>query len=184
MAVRDGAFAVEPAEDGIVADAEGMDGDDVRRFLGFETDLDEVLDAIVVDGPTRRAVARHRGLRLLNIPPWHWLVGFLARQRSTVDRTTAMVRELCERHGEPAGERAAHRVPPPERVADLRTDGLEERGFRDVVALDTRIRSIGDEPCPWTVASTYRETSERSRRLFSPHTGYAQTYLYHDAYYR
>lgn len=87
---------------------------------------------------------------------------FLASQRATVERTTAMVRRLCERHGEPVGDGTAYRTPPPERIARLGEDALEDCGFE-------------------YRAAYLAETTGRFRSIFLPHHGYAQTSLYHDA---
>lgn len=234
--IGDERIAVRATETGVAVDAPGLERDTVRRFFGLDDDLDAILGAVAVDAPTRRAVERHHGLRLLDIDPWPCIVGFVASQRATVERTTAMVRRLCERHG-PTFDETVHGVPSPETLAALEPSALRDIGFgyradylvgaarrvadgdvdlcavaempyegarhelqrlpgvgdkvadcvaifglgrRDVVAIDARIGAVIDEHYPELARDGYRETADAFMDRFSPHTSYAQTYLYHD----
>lgn len=104
--------------------------DQVRRYFGFDDDLDAMLATFPDDQWMREAIAHCRGLRLLRQRPWEALACFLCSAVKQVPHIQKMDAALRARCGEPTP--AGHLFPTIDAIASapetrLRAAGL---GFR------------------------------------------------------
>lgn len=127
---------VRNAEDGVEIRSEAP-REDIRGFLGLDDPLEQIYREITVDSLMERVVEEYRGLRLMRDDYFACLISFVLSTQSTVERTTGMVRRLCEEYGERVGE--AWTFPDPETLAtagdeELRALGV---GYRAPYVLET-----------------------------------------------
>lgn len=138
----------------------------VREFLGLDDPLHEIYREITVDGLMERVVEDCRGLRLMRDDFFACLISFVLSTQSTVERTTGLVRRLCEAYGEGVGE--AYTFPSPETLAGLTEDDLRGLGvgYRAPYVLETA-RMIVDGAVRETDLRRmdYREAHEELQKL-------------------
>ncbi|MHC3438171.1 DNA-3-methyladenine glycosylase family protein [Natrialbaceae archaeon A-gly3] len=103
----------------------------IRRLLCLEDDL----EAIVADAPDdpllREAYETHRGLRLVEDPPFGCLIAFICSAQMRVRRIHGMVSTLAKEYGECIewNGRTYHAFPTPERLARATEEELRELGL-------------------------------------------------------
>ncbi|MDS0478470.1 DNA-3-methyladenine glycosylase [Natrinema sp. 1APR25-10V2] len=122
---RDGALEWEST-----TDAEPI----VRRLLRLDDDLEAIVAAAPDDPLLREAYEAHRGMRLVDDPPFGCLISFICSAQMRVSRIHTMVSTLAREYGSPVafdGE-TYHAFPTPSQLAtateaDLRDLGL---GYR------------------------------------------------------
>ncbi|NKE36488.1 DNA-3-methyladenine glycosylase 2 family protein [Natronococcus sp. JC468] len=103
----------------------------VRRLLRLEDDLEAIVAAAPDDPLLDEAYATHRGMRLVDDPPFGTLISFICSAQMRVDRIHGMVSALARQYGEPvAFDGATYRAfPTPERLAAATEDELRELGL-------------------------------------------------------
>jgi N-glycosylase/DNA lyase len=106
----------------------------VRRYLGLDEDLDEILASVIRDDYMRRVVEAARGLRLLKQDPWPCLCSYILSSNNRVDRIDRLVKEIAARYGtrHEIDGRVAYSLPEPDALAgcgeaNMRSCGV---GFR------------------------------------------------------
>lgn len=78
------------------------------RYLQLEVDMDRVLASFPEDPVLGAAVRRHRGLRLLRQDPWECLASFVLSSTKQIVQIRQIVREVCQRYGEPVRVPTGH----------------------------------------------------------------------------
>ncbi len=106
-------------EDGKLKWSEGF-GEEAKHLLRSGDNLERICKAIGTDAVMRRAISRHRGLRITKNAPWETIVCFICSINNNIPRIRKMVQSLMV-----DGE-----VMPPEVMfaADL---GGKKLGYRD-----------------------------------------------------
>jgi N-glycosylase/DNA lyase len=112
----------------------GLGKRQVRRYLGLDEDLDEILASVVRDDYMRQVVAEAPGLRLLKQDPWPCLCSYILSSNNRVDRIDMLVKEIASRYGtrHEIDGRFVHSLPEPDALAgcgetNMRSCGV---GFR------------------------------------------------------
>lgn len=126
--------------------------DHLDRRLRLADDLDRIVNSIPSDPLLDRAFDRHRGLRLVEDPPFGCLISFICSAQMRVERIHRMMTRLARAYGDTvsfAGE-TYHAFPTPELLAaateaDLRSQSL---GYRAPYVRDTAAMVEGDGPSP------------------------------------
>jgi N-glycosylase/DNA lyase len=77
----------------------GLRRQDVRRYLGLDENLDEIMASVARDDYMKRVVASARGLRLLKQDPWPCLCSYILSSNNRVDRIDRLVKEIAARYG-------------------------------------------------------------------------------------
>lgn len=77
----------------------GLRARDIRRYLGLDEELGEILGAVVRDGFMKTVVSAARGLRLLKQEPWPCLCSYILSSNNRVDRIDKLVKEIAARYG-------------------------------------------------------------------------------------
>jgi N-glycosylase/DNA lyase len=80
----------------------------LAEYLQTGVDLDRVLETFPDDEPMRAAVARCRGLRLLQQEPWECLASFILSSTKQIVQIRQIIEELCQRLGEPVAVPEGH----------------------------------------------------------------------------
>jgi len=99
----------------------------VRSYLRLDDDLEAIYERIAVDDHMRRAIARFRGMRLVDQDPWECLLTFVCSPASNIPRIRLTVERIAARFGERVrlGDETRAAFPTPERMR-----GATERVFR------------------------------------------------------
>ncbi|MWV38947.1 DNA glycosylase [Natrialba sp. INN-245] len=103
----------------------------VRRLLRLEDDL----EAVVADAPDDPLLAEayetHRGLRLVDDPPFGTLIAFICSAQMRVDRIHGMVSTLAREYGDEFAldGRTYHAFPTPDQLAAATEAELRELGL-------------------------------------------------------
>ena len=146
--VVDGEVIRTRARDGVLEWESTTDAD---TLLGRLLRLDDDLEAIAADAPAdpliRDAYEAHRGMRLVEDPPFATLIAFICSAQMRVRRIHRMVDALAREYGTAVefDGRTSHDFPTPDRLAgateaDLRDLGL---GYRAPYVLETA-RMVAD----------------------------------------
>jgi N-glycosylase/DNA lyase len=77
----------------------GLPKRDIKRYLGLDEDLDEIIASVERDDYMKRVVAAARGLRLLKQDPWPCLCSYILSSNNRVDRIDRLVKEIGARYG-------------------------------------------------------------------------------------
>jgi N-glycosylase/DNA lyase len=97
----------------------GLRKRDIKRYLGLDEDLDEIIASVERDDYMRKVVGAARGLRLLKQDPWPCLCSYILSSNNRVDRIDRLVKEIAAKYGsrhEIEG-REVHSLPAPEDLA-------------------------------------------------------------------
>ncbi len=103
----------------------------VRRLLRLGDDLEGVVAAAPEDPLLREAYDAHRGLRLVEDPPFGTLISFICSAQMRVGRIHGMVSALAREYGDPVafdGE-VYHAFPTPAQLASATEEELRELGL-------------------------------------------------------
>ncbi|QSW99481.1 DNA-3-methyladenine glycosylase family protein [Haloterrigena alkaliphila] len=103
----------------------------VRRLLRLDDDLEAIVEAAPDDPLLREAYEAHRGMRLVDDPPFGCLISFICSAQMRVDRIHTMVSTLAREYGDPIpfdGE-TYHAFPTPEQLAAATEAELRELGL-------------------------------------------------------
>ncbi|QCC59904.1 DNA-3-methyladenine glycosylase [Natrinema thermotolerans] len=103
----------------------------VRRLLCLDDDLEAIVAAGPDDPLLREAYEAHRGLRLVQDPPFGCLIAFICSAQMRVSRIHGMVRALAREYGSPIafdGE-TYHAFPTPAQLAAATEDELRDLGL-------------------------------------------------------
>ncbi|SEV81499.1 DNA-3-methyladenine glycosylase family protein [Natrinema salifodinae] len=103
----------------------------VRRLLRLDDDLEEIVAAAPDDPLLREAYEAHRGLRLVEDPPFGTLIAFICSAQMRVGRIHTMVSTLAREYGDPIafdGE-TYHAFPTPEQLAAATEAELRDLGL-------------------------------------------------------
>jgi len=103
--------------------------DRVRRYFALDLGLGDILRQIDVDMQIHRAIARHRGLRVLRQDPWETLASFICASFNNIKRIEGMIEGVCSAFGDPVALNGfrAFGFPRPEVMA-----GVSERHLRSL----------------------------------------------------
>lgn len=116
----------------------------VRSYLRLDDDLEAIYERIAVDDHMRRAIARFRGMRLVDQDPWECLLTFVCSPASNIPRIRLTVERIAARFGGAArlGDESRPAFPTPERMErateqDFRGlgGGFRSRYLAQIVAL-------------------------------------------------
>jgi N-glycosylase/DNA lyase len=102
----------------------------IRQYLGLDTDLEAVLEAITVDDFMLKVTSSVRGLRLLRQDPWHCLCSYIISANNRVERIDRLVKEIARRFGQGqtlCGKRL-HSLPSPSDLASCMESGVRACG--------------------------------------------------------
>ncbi|ELY53076.1 DNA-3-methyladenine glycosylase family protein [Natronococcus jeotgali] len=130
--VVDGAVVRVRSRNGVLEWESSIEADPlVRRLLRLEDDLEAIVAAAPDDPLLDEAYAAHRGMRLVDDPPFGTLISFICSAQMRVDRIHGMVSALARQYGEPVAFDGAtyHAFPTPERLAAATEGELRELGL-------------------------------------------------------
>ncbi|MXV62425.1 8-oxoguanine DNA glycosylase [Natronorubrum sp. JWXQ-INN-674] len=103
----------------------------VRRLLRLNDDLETIVAAAPDDPLLAEAYEAHRGMRLVDDPPFGCLISFICSAQMRVGRIHTMVSTLAREYGDPIafdGE-TYHAFPTPEQLATATEAELRELGL-------------------------------------------------------
>ncbi|MDQ2049334.1 DNA glycosylase, partial [Natronolimnohabitans sp. A-GB9] len=103
----------------------------VRRLLCLEDDLEAIVENAPDDPLLTEAYAAHRGMRLVDDPPFGCLIAFICSTQMRVSRIHTMVSTLAREYGEPVdfdGE-TYHAFPTPAELAAATEAELRDLGL-------------------------------------------------------
>ncbi|WP_049925832.1 DNA-3-methyladenine glycosylase family protein [Halopiger goleimassiliensis] len=103
----------------------------VRRLLRLEDDLEEIVAAAPDDPLLREAYEAHRGMRLVQDPPFGCLISFICSAQMRVSRIHGMVSTLAREYGTPVSfdGRTYYAFPTPDQLAVATEAELRELGL-------------------------------------------------------
>ena len=103
----------------------------VRRLLCLEDDLEATVAAAPDDPLLEAAYGAHRGMRLVEDPPFACLISFICSAQMRVSRIHTMVSTLAREYGDPIEFDGAtyHAFPTPDRLATATEADLRELGL-------------------------------------------------------
>ena len=103
----------------------------VRRLLRLEDDLERIVADAPDDPLIREAYETHRGLRLVEDPPFPTLISFICSAQMRVSRIHGMVSTLAREYGEEItfDGKTYHAFPTPAQLATATEDELRELGL-------------------------------------------------------
>ena len=138
---------MEQLEDGVeVSGSERMS--EIRRYLGGDDDLEEIIGSISKADPYVADLARRcPGMRILRQDPWQCLATYVLATNANVARIGKMVESVCDHFGKDLGGR--HAFPSPGQILDGRECIGECRlGFREdrFIILAERVESGDIDP--------------------------------------
>jgi N-glycosylase/DNA lyase len=102
-------------------EAQGMDRQELSRYLRSDDDLGAIYADICRDPVVRACVGRLRGLRLLRQDPWECAASFILATNASIKRISGMVEAVCRTFGRPLGD-GAYAFPTPGEILDRRED--------------------------------------------------------------
>ncbi|MFC4438465.1 MULTISPECIES: DNA-3-methyladenine glycosylase family protein [Natrialbaceae] len=103
----------------------------VRRLLRLDDDLEAIVAAAPDDPLLREAYEAHRGMRLVDDPPFGTLISFICSAQMRVDRIHGMVSTLAREYGDAVsfdGE-TYHAFPTPAQLATATEGELRDLGL-------------------------------------------------------
>ncbi|WP_254764925.1 DNA-3-methyladenine glycosylase family protein [Natrinema marinum] len=103
----------------------------VRRLLRLDDDLEAIVAAAPDDPLLREAYEAHRGMRLVDDPPFGCLISFICSAQMRVSRIHTMVSTLAREYGDAIafeGE-TYHAFPTPDQLATATEADLRELGL-------------------------------------------------------
>ena len=103
----------------------------VRRLVRLDDDLEAIVAAAPDDPLLREAYDAHRGMRLVEDPPFGCLISFICSAQMRVSRIHTMVSTLAREYGDPIefdGE-TYHAFPTPDQLAAATEAELRELGL-------------------------------------------------------
>ncbi len=103
----------------------------IHSYFRLGDDLDEVYRHIGRDSRIREAIARYRGMHLIEQDPWECLVAFLCSINSNIPRITDLLGLLSRKLGQSItlGDVTLYAFPMPEDLASLGESGLRRLGL-------------------------------------------------------
>ena len=134
-------------DDGV--EVEGSErSSEIRRYLGGDDDLDEIISEISKADPYVADLAsRCPGMRILRQEPWECLATYVLATNANVARIAKMVESVCDHFGKSLGGR--HAFPTPGQILDgCECIGECKLGFREerFVILAERVESGDLDP--------------------------------------
>ncbi|SDQ59871.1 DNA-3-methyladenine glycosylase family protein [Natronobacterium texcoconense] len=103
----------------------------VRRLLRLDDDLESIVAAAPDDPLLRDAYEAHRGMRLIEDPPFGCLISFICSAQMRVSRIHSMVSTLAREYGNPLefDGRTYYAFPTPDQLAAATEAELRELGL-------------------------------------------------------
>ena len=103
----------------------------VRRLLRLEDDLEGIVAATPEDSLVADAYEAHRGMRLVEDPPFGCLISFICSAQMRVSRIHSMVSTLAREYGDEVvfDGRTYHAFPTPDQLARATEAELRELGL-------------------------------------------------------
>ena len=103
----------------------------LHDFLRLDDDLEVICREMATDKPLAKAVARHRGLRLLRQDPWECLASFVCSAVSGIPHISRNLQSVAEAYGDPVAldGRSFYRFPAPGRLAEAGEEALRGLGL-------------------------------------------------------
>ncbi|SDJ56466.1 DNA-3-methyladenine glycosylase family protein [Natronorubrum texcoconense] len=103
----------------------------VRRLVRLDDDLEAIVAAAPDDPLLRDAYDAHRGMRLVEDPPFGCLISFICSAQMRVSRIHTMVSTLAREYGEPIefDGKTYHAFPTPDQLAAATEAELRELGL-------------------------------------------------------
>ncbi|RQG95840.1 DNA-3-methyladenine glycosylase family protein [Natrarchaeobius chitinivorans] len=132
VTVVDGEVIRVRSRDGILEWESSVDAEaTVRRLLRLEDDLEAIVAAAPNDPLLGEAYETHRGLRLVDDPPFGTLIAFICSAQMRVDRIHGMVSTLAREYGDEIAfdGRTYHAFPTPDQLATATEAELRELGL-------------------------------------------------------
>ncbi len=120
----------------------------IRDYFGFGADLGEVYSSFGGDARIQEAIARYRGMRILQQDPWECLISFICSSNSNIGRITRNIHDMSVAFGRPiaSGDELDHAFPTPEELAEAGEERLDRLrlGYRGAyVAATARVIADG-----------------------------------------
>jgi N-glycosylase/DNA lyase len=84
-----------------VSSADVLDSAFVRNYFRLEEPLEPILDSIMKDDTTTRAVQKFYGMRLVRQERWECLASFVLATNANIPRIKKMIGAISSRYGEP-----------------------------------------------------------------------------------